>query len=108
MNQLATADTLAGSELLMYWQDSKTVQTTLDITKDYIIGKFYYKTIYVDSAKIRNNTEFKSHHPPSKLEASGGIDLTNVKEFAAAGVDIISIGELTDSVKSVDVSLDVL
>jgi len=44
---------------------------------------------------------------PVKLEASGGINLSNVRKFASTGVDIISVGELTDSVKSVDISLDI-
>jgi len=61
-----------------------------------------------EAVKIRNSTEFKSHHPPTRLEASGGIYIDNIKEYAATGVDIISVGELTDSVKSVDVSLDVV
>ena len=60
------------------------------------------------AVSIRNVTEFKSHHLPTKLEASGGIDLRNIKEYAATGVDIISVGELTDSVKSVDLSLEVV
>jgi nicotinate-nucleotide pyrophosphorylase (carboxylating) len=42
------------------------------------------------------------------LEASGGIHLGNVKKYAATGVEIISIGELTDSIESVDISLEVL
>jgi nicotinate-nucleotide pyrophosphorylase (carboxylating) len=57
---------------------------------------------------IRNNTEFKSHHPPTKLEASGGVDFKTLKKVAATGVDIISIGALTHSVKAVDMSLEVL
>lgn len=61
-----------------------------------------------EAVTIRNNTEFKTHHPPTKLEASGGVTLDNVKEIAACGVEIISIGELTHSVKSIDVSLDIL
>lgn len=61
-----------------------------------------------EAVKIRNSTEFKSHHLPSKLEASGGIYLENIKEYAATGVEIISVGELTDSIKSVDISLDVV
>lgn len=43
-----------------------------------------------------------------KLEASGGIDLQNVKQFAKTGVEMISIGSLTHSVKSIDISLEVL
>ncbi len=38
-------------------------------------------------------------------EASGGITAENVREYAEAGVDYISIGALTHSVKSLDMSL---
>ena len=41
------------------------------------------------------------------LEASGGITLENIKEVAATGVDMISIGALTHSVKAVDLSLEI-
>lgn len=40
-----------------------------------------------------------------KTEASGGITEKNVLEYAACGVDFISMGALTHSVKSLDVSL---
>jgi nicotinate-nucleotide pyrophosphorylase (carboxylating) len=40
-------------------------------------------------------------------EASGGITLENVKGIAATGVDLISSGALTHSVKSLDISLEV-
>ena len=41
------------------------------------------------------------------VEASGGINATNLAAAAAAGVDVISVGALTHSVKAVDISLDV-
>ena len=41
-------------------------------------------------------------------EASGGIDLGTVGQVAATGVDLISIGALTHSVKALDISLDLL
>lgn len=41
------------------------------------------------------------------LEASGGITGENILEYAAAKVDIISIGELTHSVKALDLSLEI-
>lgn len=41
------------------------------------------------------------------VEASGGIDEHNLEAAAAAGVDVISIGALTHSVKALDISLDV-
>lgn len=42
------------------------------------------------------------------LEASGGVTLENVREIAATGVDFISIGALTHSVKAIDMHLEVL
>jgi len=39
------------------------------------------------------------------VEASGGITLENAHEYAACGVDYISMGALTHSVKSLDMSL---
>ena len=42
------------------------------------------------------------------IEVSGGVTLENVREYAATGVDSISIGALTHSAPAVDISLDVL
>ena len=42
------------------------------------------------------------------LEASGGVTLDNVGAIAATGVDFVSIGALTHSARSLDVSLEVL
>ena len=39
------------------------------------------------------------------LEASGGININNVKQIAETGVDIISIGALTHSAPAVDISM---
>jgi nicotinate-nucleotide pyrophosphorylase (carboxylating) len=41
------------------------------------------------------------------VEASGNINLDNVKEVAETGVDFISVGALTHSVKALDISLEV-
>ena len=43
----------------------------------------------------------------SLVEASGGITLARVREIAATGVDIISIGALTQNVRSLDLGLDI-
>jgi nicotinate-nucleotide pyrophosphorylase (carboxylating) len=42
---------------------------------------------------------------PLRLEASGGIDLQNLREIAETGVDFISIGSITKHVKAVDLSM---
>ena len=41
------------------------------------------------------------------VEASGGVDLATVAAIAATGVDVISVGALTHSVRSIDLGLDV-
>lgn len=42
----------------------------------------------------------------AKLEASGGVNLQTVRAIAETGVDAISVGALTHSAGSVDISLD--
>jgi nicotinate-nucleotide pyrophosphorylase (carboxylating) len=42
------------------------------------------------------------------LEASGGITEKNLLEYAATQVDVISLGELTHSVKALDISLEIV
>jgi nicotinate-nucleotide pyrophosphorylase (carboxylating) len=44
----------------------------------------------------------------AKLEASGGVSLDTVRAIAETGVDFVSVGALTHSARSLDVSLEVL
>lgn len=44
----------------------------------------------------------------AKLEASGNITLENIAQVAATGVDIISLGALTHSVKCFDISMRIV
>jgi nicotinate-nucleotide pyrophosphorylase (carboxylating) len=39
-------------------------------------------------------------------EASGGINLDNITQYAKTGVTYISVGALTHSAKAVDISLE--
>ena len=41
------------------------------------------------------------------VEASGGIDETTLADAAKSGVDVISVGALTHSVKALDISMDI-
>ncbi|MFC1899329.1 carboxylating nicotinate-nucleotide diphosphorylase [Chloroflexota bacterium] len=64
-------------------------------------------TIMLDNMSPDEMTRVVRLIPNSiKIEASGGITLDNLREVAATGVDFISIGALTHSVKALDVSLD--
>lgn len=40
------------------------------------------------------------------IEASGNVNLDNIEDIAKTGVDIISVGAITHSVESLDISLD--
>ncbi len=42
------------------------------------------------------------------LEASGGITLESIEEISKTGVDLISVGAITRSARSVDISLEVI
>ena len=52
---------------------------------------------------LRNGLKFTGF-----LEASGGITFDNISTYAETGVDIISIGALTNAAKSIDLSLRIL
>lgn len=55
--------------------------------------------------EMRDAVAFIAKRVP--VEASGGIRESNIVEIAKLGVDVISVGDLTRNVQTVDVSLDV-
>jgi nicotinate-nucleotide pyrophosphorylase (carboxylating) len=50
----------------------------------------------------------KKMHNKIKLEASGGITSKNITAYARTGVDMISVGSITNSVTGLDLSLEVI
>jgi nicotinate-nucleotide pyrophosphorylase (carboxylating) len=42
------------------------------------------------------------------VEASGGITERNILKYVAAGVDVVSLGEITQSARALDMSLEVV
>ena len=61
--------------------------------------------------QVRDCVALIRTHPGGEdifVEASGGIELSNVHEYARTGVDGISIGALTHSARSVDIRLELL
>lgn len=62
--------------------------------------------IMLDNFKISDMKKaVKLINKKYETEASGGITLENAKEYASTGVDYISVGALTHSYKSLDLSL---
>ncbi len=74
--------------------------------------KYKPDIIMLDNFSVKNLKSAVSlrnkYYPKTKLEASGGVNLKNVRAVAGSGVDHISIGMITDSPEVIDFSLDVL
>jgi len=47
----------------------------------------------------------RKHHQKAELEASGGVNLGNIRQIAETGVDYISVGDLTKDLEAVDLSM---
>ncbi len=60
------------------------------------------------AARLRQAVRLRGRRHTIRLEASGGVTLAIVRAIARTGVDDISIGRLTHSAPSLDVSLQVL
>ncbi|MEM7696801.1 MAG: carboxylating nicotinate-nucleotide diphosphorylase [Verrucomicrobiota bacterium] len=61
----------------------------------------------MDLETLREAVLLRNEHAPEvKLEASGGVTLATLADIAETGVDYISVGALTHSVRSVDLGLD--
>jgi nicotinate-nucleotide pyrophosphorylase (carboxylating) len=60
------------------------------------------------AATVRAWTQLARERVPGiEIEATGGITLRNVREYAEAGADFISIGALTHSVQAADIAIEV-
>lgn len=64
----------------------------------------------VEQVRLAEGARREPVHDPARkirIEASGGITLANVREFAETGVDWISVGTLTHSAPAVDLSFEI-
>ncbi|GAG79406.1 unnamed protein product, partial [marine sediment metagenome] len=70
--------------------------------------KVQVDTIMLDNMDLETMKEaVKMVKGEALIEASGGITLEKVREIARTGVDLISVGALTHSVKSLDISMEI-
>jgi len=72
------------------------VKEAMAVGVDRIMLDNFNPTLCSEAVKIINNQ--------CETEASGGITLNNIKEYAESGVTYISLGYLTHSVKALDIS----
>ena len=86
-----------GPEIEIEAKDILEVQEALDLGM---------KRILLDNMTLAElNQAVAINNGRAKLEASGNVTLSNVREIAETGVDFISVGALTHSAKAFDVSL---
>jgi nicotinate-nucleotide pyrophosphorylase (carboxylating) len=65
-------------------------------------------TILLDNFSIEDlRTAVKQINGRALTEASGGVTLGLIRDIAATGVDLISVGALTHSVRALDLGLDI-
>lgn len=68
------------------------------------------KPIQIENSIKKINNNYKKHTNKKIIlfEASGNINEKNIIEYSKTGVDVISLGFLTHSVKAFDMSLDIM
>lgn len=65
--------------------------------------------VLVDNFKPNEIEELLKHNTTNKIiEASGGINATNIVAYAKTGIDFVSLGDLTHHVNAVDISLKII
>lgn len=81
---------------------------TLEQVKDFLTldGVDYLLLDNMEPAKLREAVAMRGEGPAPKLEASGGVTLETIRSLAETGVDFISVGAITHSVKALDLGLD--
>ena len=70
--------------------------------------KYYISTISIilDNFNIKMTKEaVRLTNSKISLESSGNITIENIRRYAECGVNFISVGSLTHSVKSIDLSM---
>ena len=93
----------------------KHVEVEVENQRDAILATNYGATIVMldnfSPAQIKKTIsalQKKKLRNKVKLEASGGINSKNIAAYAKTGVDMISVGSITNSVNSLDLSLEVV
>lgn len=89
---------------------TEELQTALELFKK--LNKKTVKALLIDNQKPHRIKKLLKKIPPklrTKIicEASGGITKKNLSHYAKSGVDVLSLGVLTHSVKALDLSLKI-
>jgi nicotinate-nucleotide pyrophosphorylase (carboxylating) len=84
-------------QIMVEVRDVRELDEALAVNPDFILLD------NMTTAQLRNCVERTNGRVP--LEASGGVTLETVRAIAETGVDRISVGAITHSVKALDISM---
>ncbi len=92
-------------------KNKKRRKITVEVDNLKQLHKIYglkFDTVLLDNMSIKNLKEaIKLVKKKYITEASGGINLNNIKKISSTGVDRVSIGMLTQSVSAIDIKLEI-
>ena len=92
-------------------KNKKRRKITVEVDNLKQLHKIYglkFDTILLDNMSFKNLKEaVKLVKKKYTTEASGGVNLNNIKKIASTGVDRVSIGMLTQSVSAIDIKLEI-
>ena len=92
-------------------KNKKRRKITVEVDNLKQLHKIYglkFDTVLLDNMSFKNLKEaVKLVRKKYTTEASGGINLNNIKKIASTGVDRVSIGMLTQSVSAIDIKLEI-
>ena len=92
-------------------KNKKRRKITVEVDNLKQLQKIYglkFETVLLDNMSIKNLKEaVKLVKNKYITEASGGVNLNNIKKIASTGVDRVSIGMLTQSVSAIDMKLEI-
>ena len=92
-------------------KNKKRRKITVEVDNLKQLHKIYglkFDTVLLDNMSFKNLKEaVKLVKKKYTTEASGGVNLSNIKKIASTGVDRVSIGMLTQSVSAIDIKLEI-
>jgi nicotinate-nucleotide pyrophosphorylase (carboxylating) len=98
--------------LLFRVQSNNKVPLIVEVknAQEFVVAKDFQEVdrILVDNCAPQEISHLVSlNDTGKKIEASGGINASNMLQYAQTGIDFISMGDLTHHVESVDISLKI-
>ncbi len=112
-NHLAVSDSILGL-IQKARKKYRTIEVEVENLNDAILAaKAGASIIMLDNrspkeiSKIVNTLKKLHLRDKVRIEASGGIDSTNIQFYARTGIDMISVGKITSSAPGLDLSLEV-